>query len=73
LTFAYDWQGRRVSKQVSAWNGAAWVAQSTNRFAYDGWNLLAVLGPDSVSVLTFCWGLGRIGVVIRARISALVS
>jgi RHS repeat-associated protein len=52
LTFVYDSQGRRIQKLVST-NG---VAISTNRFLYDGWNLIAVLNPSSSLVDSFMWG-----------------
>jgi len=56
LELAYDAQGRRVRKKVSAWTGTAYTAQSTNRFLYDGWNLVAELNPQNVAVRTFIWG-----------------
>jgi RHS repeat-associated protein len=43
LTFVYDYFGRRIRKIVSPWNGSAYVAQSTNKFIWDGLNLLAEL------------------------------
>ena len=43
LDFTYDYQGRRIQKIVSTWNGSAYVAASTNKFIYDGWNLIAEL------------------------------
>jgi hypothetical protein len=47
LNFVYDFMGRRVQKIVSTWNGGAFVAQSTNTFIYDGWNLIAIVNPQS--------------------------
>jgi RHS repeat-associated protein len=52
LTFAYDYQGRRIQKIVAT-NGAAW---STNKFLYDGWNLVAELKPDNSKIRTYVWG-----------------
>jgi hypothetical protein len=40
LDFAYDKQGRRAAKVVSTWDGSAFNGAQTNRFIYDGWNLL---------------------------------
>ena len=51
LDFTYDYLGRRMTKTVS--NS---VAQFTNRFAYDGWNLLAVLSPSNTVLQSFMWG-----------------
>lgn len=56
LEFAYDAKGRRIEKVVSTYNGSSYVAQSTNRFVYDGWNLLAVLDDQSALVKSFVWG-----------------
>ncbi len=56
LDFAYDFQGRRVQKIVSTWNGSAYVAQSTNRFIYDGWNLVAEVGTSGSLVRSYVWG-----------------
>jgi hypothetical protein len=46
LEFAYDAKGRRLQKLVSTNNGSSYVAQYTNRFAYDRWNLIATLNPQ---------------------------
>ncbi len=56
LDFAYDWKGRRVEKLVSTNNGSSYVAQYTNRFVYDGWNLMAVLAPNLSVIRSFLWG-----------------
>ena len=52
LTFVYDSKGRRIEKIV-ALNG---VAVSTNKFLYDGWNLIAILNPQSSILQAFLWG-----------------
>ena len=52
LTFAYDPEGRRISKVVST-NG---VAISTNIFLYDGWNLVATVSPSDALINSFMWG-----------------
>ncbi|MGO8931773.1 MAG: RHS repeat-associated core domain-containing protein [Limisphaerales bacterium] len=61
LNFLYDSQGRRIQKIVSTNNGSAYYFQSTNRFVYDGWNLMAVLNPQSALVRSFVWGLDLSG------------
>jgi len=61
LDFLYDAQGRRIQKIVSTNNGSAYYPQSTNRFVYDGWNLVAVLNPQSAVVRSFMWGLDLSG------------
>ena len=53
---AYDYQGRRIQKIVSTNNGSAWIPVSTNRFVYDGWNLVAILNSDSSLLASFQWG-----------------
>jgi RHS repeat-associated protein len=57
LDFAYDFQGRRVQKIVSTNStGNAFVPQSTNRFVYDSWNLVAALNPSFALQQSFLWG-----------------
>ncbi len=59
LDFGYDFAGRRVQKLV--WTNQVgttnYVALYTNRFVYDGWNLVAVLNPNSSLAASFMWGL----------------
>ena len=52
LTFAYDSKGRRIQKVVAT-NG---VAISTNKFLYDGWNLIAETGPNNSPIRSYVWG-----------------
>ncbi|MBP7825197.1 MAG: RHS repeat-associated core domain-containing protein [Verrucomicrobia bacterium] len=61
LEFQYDSQGRRMQKLVSTNNGSVYVAQYTNRFVYDGWNLLASLNPASSVRQAYLWGLDLSG------------
>jgi RHS repeat-associated protein len=57
LTYRYDWQGRRISKTVSNWNGGAWSKVLDEKFVYDGWNLLSSLNAsNNAVVLAFLWG-----------------
>jgi len=52
----YDFQGRRIEKIVSTNNGFGWIAVSTNKFVYDGWNLVAILDSQSSIAQSFTWG-----------------
>jgi RHS repeat-associated protein len=61
LDFTYDHQSRRIQKLVSTHSGSSYVAQSTNRFIYDGWNLLAALSPQAAVIQSFIWGLDLSG------------
>jgi RHS repeat-associated protein len=61
LNFLYDTQGRRIQKIVSTNSNGNYSAQSTNRFVYDGWNLIAVLNPQLALVRSFVWGLDLSG------------
>ncbi len=57
LSFLYDYRGRRVQKLVSTWNGSAYVAQYTNSFAYDGWNLVTELNAANNAIIrSYVWG-----------------
>jgi RHS repeat-associated protein len=61
LDFTYDYQGRRIQKIVSTNAGSGWVYSYTNRFVYDGWNVVAILdGGDNV-LYSFTWGLDLSG------------
>ena len=62
LEFAYDHQGRRIQKQVYSGSPGSWTPVSTNRFIYDGWNLIAMLsGPSLTLSQYFYWGLDLSG------------
>ncbi|MCL4787655.1 MAG: type IV secretion protein Rhs, partial [Verrucomicrobia bacterium] len=57
----YDARWRRTQKIVSMWNGSAYVPQSTNRFVYDGWNLVAILNHTNGLMQSFTWGTDASG------------
>lgn len=57
LNFAYDYNGRRISKIVSLNSGSGFVPQTTNYFIYDGGNLVASFNPVKVVQQSFVWGL----------------
>ena len=68
LQFDYDWQGRRIRKQV--WNNPAGHGNPDldQRFLYDlsagqagGWNLIATLSSDLRPLSSFTWGLDLSG------------
>jgi len=61
IEFAYDWQSRRVRKQV--WSGPNFDGTLTSdvRFVYDGWNLIATLDSQSSILQSFVWGLDLSG------------
>jgi YD repeat-containing protein len=61
LDFSYDYLNRRIQKLVSTNSGSAYVAQYTNRFVYDAWNLQAILDPQSSVLQSFIWGLDLSG------------
>jgi RHS repeat-associated protein len=56
LAFAYDYQGRRIQKLVCTNSGLAYVPEYTNRFLYDGWNLVAILNPNASIAAAMMWG-----------------
>jgi RHS repeat-associated protein len=61
LALTYDYMGRRIQKIVSTNNGSAWVVSYTNRFVYDGWNVVAILDGANNLLTTFTWGLDLSG------------
>jgi RHS repeat-associated protein len=48
--------GRRIQKLVSTNNGSSYVGEYTNKYAYDGWNCLAILNPSLSLSNSFLWG-----------------
>ena len=74
LDFTYDFAGRRIQKIVSTNNAGNYTGQSTNRFVYDGWNLIAILDPASTVLQTFRWGTDLSGSMQGAAgVGGLVS
>ncbi len=61
LQFEYDWQGRRIHKQV--WGNTNWNGSPTNdvKFVYDGWNLIGILNSSFNLQNSFMWGLDLSG------------
>ncbi len=61
IDYAYDHQSRRISKKV--WNNTAGSGSPVldERFVWDGWNLIAVLSPNSQPLASFTWGLDLSG------------
>ena len=61
LEFAYDFEGRRLSKKVYAYNGSSFELQTSNSFLYDGWNLIHERLTNNILQITetksFTWGL----------------
>ena len=67
LNFVYDWQGRRLARHV--WQGGTMIApvfKSSDRWLYEGWNVVTELEATSVAAtptrkLTFTWGIDLSG------------
>lgn len=56
LSFMYDYLGRRIQKIVYLYSGG-WVQQYQERYAYDGWNLIAVYDSSVTLQKSFFWGM----------------
>jgi RHS repeat-associated protein len=57
IDFEYDWQGRRIAKKV--WNDTAGTSgpKLSERFLYDGWNLISQLNATNNAVVrSYLWG-----------------
>jgi RHS repeat-associated protein len=61
LKFAYDFQGRRVSKRVWSNRGSTGTPDVTLKFLYDGWNPVSALNASGSVVATYTWGLDLSG------------
>jgi RHS repeat-associated protein len=60
IDFFYDYQGRRISKKISNWNGSAFVVSGETRFAYENWNVIAeysVSGSTLTLTNGYLWGM----------------
>jgi RHS repeat-associated protein len=59
LAFDYDPLGRRIASAVSTWTNSAWLMVASNKFVYDGWNLVAELNATNDTPLrTYAWAGG---------------
>jgi RHS repeat-associated protein len=56
LAFTYDYMGRRIQKIVFTNISGSYVGEYTNKYAYDGWNCLAILNPSLSLSNSFLWG-----------------
>ena len=56
LEYAYDYDGRRVSKKIYAKSGANWVLTKEIKFVYDGNNLIAKYDANNVFRHGYLWG-----------------
>ena len=62
MTFVYDLQGRRIAKTTESFVSGVWTITLSNRFIYDGWNLLAEINATNNAVInSFVWGLDLSG------------
>jgi len=63
LDFSYDFKGRRIQKAACLWTNSAWMLVLSNRFVYDGWDLVAELNATNNNNLirSYVWGLDLSG------------
>ena len=54
---SYDYMGRRWQKAVDTWNGSAWVADTTNFFLYDGYNMVQERNEPNGVIRSYVRGL----------------
>jgi len=52
--------GRRIRAGVSRWTNSTWLVTVSNKFVYDGWNLVAELNTSNDALMQGgCQGTGR--------------
>jgi RHS repeat-associated protein len=58
LEFAYDYLGRRIQKKVYGYDigTSTYQLQSTTKFVYDAWNVVAELDANNLLVRSYNWG-----------------
>jgi RHS repeat-associated protein len=53
----YDYRGRRSTKAVETLSGSTWNIVLSNKFVYDGWNLVSELnGTNNAVIRCYMWG-----------------
>lgn len=62
LEFTYDYLGRRIQKKVYNWNigTGTYQLQSTTKFIYDGWDLIAELDGNNNVTRSNVWSNGEL-------------
>src|SRR5436190_955129 len=74
VSLAYDDNGRRIQKIVNEGSTSVYISQSTNRFVYDGWNLVNILDGTNGILYSFTWGSDLSGTMQRAGgVGGLIS
>ena len=62
LSHAYDYQSRRIATERETWSGAGWQPAGTNRYVYDGWNVIAeTRSAAPANTNLYIWGLDLSG------------
>ncbi len=59
--YNYDYQGRRIQKQVWSRAGGGWGTPVVRRFIWDGWKMLLELDGSDNAVRKYTWGLDLAG------------
>ena len=85
LTFVYDYQGRRIRKQVETYGNGQWSVTDVRAFVYQGWRIVLELDardlnsdgvPDNTVLRKYTWGLdlagqmGGVGILPANLVSA---
>jgi hypothetical protein len=65
-TWSFDGEGRWVQRVIYSWNGSVYVAQSTNRFIWDGNILASILDQNNSPFIVFQRGLDLRGSMQRS-------
>lgn len=57
-SYVYDSRSRRVGRTVESWNVDTqdWIVVKSERFVYDGWNVVAVVDAGGEVVQRYAWG-----------------
>src|SRR5262249_6376149 len=63
--FSYDFMSRRVQKNVYVWNlgTSSYQLQTTTRFVYDGWSLIAELDGMNNLVRSYAWAGPQLSII----------
>ncbi|MFO7821024.1 MAG: RHS repeat-associated core domain-containing protein [Lentisphaeria bacterium] len=75
LEFTYDYMGRRIQKDVYTGSTGSWTLASSQRYVYDGWNVIQILDVQNSNAIvkSFTWGLDLSQSLQGASLSAIAA
>ena len=57
IEFKYDFMGRRFEKKKYSWNSSAWQLDTTEKYVWNGYNIVAIYNASDVLQKSMLYGL----------------